>query len=118
MLSDLGEETFADLRPDWSVRRLVDRSFAAARLHRSIAFEVNDMPILLELVAQGLAIAMVPDPSLPNAFETHVARRSQRRCFAKRVNPVGSLRPSSRAARASRPHRSCGRSLICSGCRT
>ncbi len=60
-LSDLGEETFADLRPDWSVRRLVDRSFAAAGLHRSIGFEVNDMPMLLELAAQGLAIAMVPE---------------------------------------------------------
>ncbi|GGC26773.1 LysR family transcriptional regulator [Paraburkholderia caffeinilytica] len=60
-LSDLGEETFADLRPDWSVRRLVDRSFAAAGLQRSIAFEVNDIPMLLELVAEGLAIAMVPE---------------------------------------------------------
>jgi DNA-binding transcriptional LysR family regulator len=60
-LADLSAETFADLRPDWSVRRLVDRSFAAAGLQRRTGFEVNDMPMLLELAAQGLAIAMVPE---------------------------------------------------------
>ncbi|CAD6560934.1 HTH-type transcriptional regulator CynR [Paraburkholderia kirstenboschensis] len=59
-LADLCEETFADLRPEWSVRRLVDRSFAAAGLQRQISFEVNDMPMLLELAAQGLAITIVP----------------------------------------------------------
>jgi DNA-binding transcriptional LysR family regulator len=60
-LADLSEETFADLRPDWGVRRLVDRSFAAAGLQRRTGFEVNDMPMLLELAAQGLAITMVPE---------------------------------------------------------
>jgi DNA-binding transcriptional LysR family regulator len=60
-LSDLREETFADLRPEWGVRRLVDRSFATAGLQRRTSFEVNDIPMLLELVAQGLAITMVPE---------------------------------------------------------
>jgi DNA-binding transcriptional LysR family regulator len=60
-LSDLSDETFADLRPEWSVRRLVDRSFADAGLQRRTGFEVNDIPMLLELAAQGLAIAMVPE---------------------------------------------------------
>jgi DNA-binding transcriptional LysR family regulator len=60
-LADLVDETFADLRPEWSVRRLVDRSFAAAGLQRRTSFEVNDMPMLLELAAQGLAISMVPE---------------------------------------------------------
>jgi DNA-binding transcriptional LysR family regulator len=60
-LSDLGEETFADLRSEWSVRRLVDQSFAAGGLQRRTGFEVNDIPMLLELAAQGLAIAMVPE---------------------------------------------------------
>jgi DNA-binding transcriptional LysR family regulator len=60
-LSDLSEETFADLCPEWSVRRLVDRSFAAAGLQRRTGFEVNDIPMLLELAAQGLAITMVPE---------------------------------------------------------
>jgi DNA-binding transcriptional LysR family regulator len=60
-LADLVDETFADLRPEWSVRRLVDRCFAAAGLQRRTSFEVNDMPMLLELAAQGLAISMVPE---------------------------------------------------------
>jgi DNA-binding transcriptional LysR family regulator len=60
-LADLVDETFADLGPEWSVRRLVDRYFAAAGLQRQTSFEVNDMPMLLELVAQGLAISMVPE---------------------------------------------------------
>ena len=60
-LADLREETFADLRPEWSLRRLVDQSFAAAGLQRQTSFEVNDMPMLLELAAQGLAITMVPE---------------------------------------------------------
>jgi DNA-binding transcriptional LysR family regulator len=52
-LADLVDETFADLRPERSVRRLVDRCFAAAALQRRTSFEVNDMPMLLELAAQG-----------------------------------------------------------------
>lgn len=60
-LADLSEETFADLCPEWSVRRLVDQSFAAAGLQRRTGFEVNDIPMLLELAAHGLAIAMVPE---------------------------------------------------------
>lgn len=60
-LSDISDETFADLRPEWSVRRVVDRSFAAAGLRRRTAFEVNDLPMLLELAARGLAITMVPE---------------------------------------------------------
>jgi DNA-binding transcriptional LysR family regulator len=60
-LADLVDETFADLRPEWSVRRLVDRSFESAGLQRRTSFEVNDMPMLLELAAQGLAISMVPE---------------------------------------------------------
>jgi DNA-binding transcriptional LysR family regulator len=60
-LDDLIDETFADLRPEWSVRRLVDRCFATVGLQRRSSFEVNDMPMLLELAAHGLAIAMVPE---------------------------------------------------------
>jgi DNA-binding transcriptional LysR family regulator len=60
-LADLVNETFADLRPDWSVRRLIDQSFAAAGLQRRTGFEVNDMPMLLDLAAQGLAITLVPE---------------------------------------------------------
>jgi DNA-binding transcriptional LysR family regulator len=74
-LVDLVDETFADLRPEWSVRRLVDRCFTAAGLQRRISFEVNDMPMLLELAAHGLAITMVPE-------SVTAARRSDTRGLA------------------------------------
>jgi len=57
------------------VRRLVDRCFTAAGLQRRISFEVNDMPMLLELAAHGLAITMVPE-------SVTAARRSDTRGLA------------------------------------
>jgi len=55
------DETFVDLKPDWGMRRLLDRGFAALSATRTTAFEVNDVSTLLDLVAQGLGIAMVPE---------------------------------------------------------
>lgn len=60
-LGALMAETFVDLKADWSMRQLIDRSFAAAGLQRRIGFEVNDMAMLTELAAEGLAIALVPE---------------------------------------------------------
>ena len=42
------------------MRRLLDRSFAAFGAVRNTAFEVNDVSMLLDLVAQGLGVALVP----------------------------------------------------------
>jgi DNA-binding transcriptional LysR family regulator len=60
MLSLL-DETFVDLKSDWGMRRLLDRGFAALPGARTTAFEVNDISTLLDLVAQGLGIALVPE---------------------------------------------------------
>lgn len=60
MLSALKNETFVDFQSDWGARILVDQSFAAAGVTRRTAFEVNDVPMLLDLVAHGLGIALVP----------------------------------------------------------
>ena len=60
-LAGLAERTFVDLRPDWGLRRLIDRSFADLGLDRRTEFEVNDVPMLLDLVAQGLGVALVPE---------------------------------------------------------
>jgi DNA-binding transcriptional LysR family regulator len=57
----LNNETFVDLKRDWGMRRLLDRGFAALPGARTTAFEVNDVPTLLDLVAQGLGIALVPE---------------------------------------------------------
>ena len=54
-------ETMIELKADWAMRRLVDHSFARAGLQRRIGFEVNDIPMLLELAAQGLGVALVPE---------------------------------------------------------
>jgi DNA-binding transcriptional LysR family regulator len=58
-----GREPFVDFQPDWGLRMLLDQSFAAAGLHRASALEGNDVPSLLQLVARGLGIALVPRSS-------------------------------------------------------
>jgi len=60
-LADLGCEQMIELKADWAMRRLIDCSFARAGLQRRIAFEVNDISLMLELAAQGLGIALVPE---------------------------------------------------------
>lgn len=59
-LRDLGAEPFVEFPPDWGVRMAVDRAFAAAGIARKTAFEVNDVRTLLELVAHGLGVSIVP----------------------------------------------------------
>jgi DNA-binding transcriptional LysR family regulator len=60
-MAGLLSETFVDLKPDWGMRRLLDRSFGVLSATRMTAFEVNDISTLLDLVAQGLGIALVPE---------------------------------------------------------
>lgn len=74
-LSTLSGETFVEFQPDWAARELANRAFAAARVQRKISCEVNDIPTLLDLVANGLGIALIP-----RAF-------SQYRANIRLVNP-------------------------------
>jgi DNA-binding transcriptional LysR family regulator len=60
-MAGLLSETFVDLKPDWGMRRLLDRSFGVLSAMRTTAFEVNGVATLLDLVAQGLGIALVPE---------------------------------------------------------
>ncbi|MCA8930868.1 MAG: LysR family transcriptional regulator [Rhodospirillaceae bacterium] len=60
-LEALQREVFVDFEPDWGTRRLVDRSFAEAGVDRRIAFEVNDLETLLNLVNRGLGVALLPE---------------------------------------------------------
>lgn len=59
-LADVGEETIADLPPQWGVRIANDQAFADARVRRSIDYEINDISTLLEFVRGGLAVTMLP----------------------------------------------------------
>jgi DNA-binding transcriptional LysR family regulator len=60
-LEDLRDETFIDFYSGWVTRDVVDRAMAAASVERRVAFEVNDVHWLLDLVGLGLGVAVVPD---------------------------------------------------------
>jgi DNA-binding transcriptional LysR family regulator len=59
-LLDLAEEQFVDFPPDWGTRDLADRVLTAAGIERRVALEVTDVHSLLDLVACGLGVALVP----------------------------------------------------------
>jgi DNA-binding transcriptional LysR family regulator len=52
---------FVDLTSDWSTRRMIDRALADAGLARNTSCEVNEVWTLLELVEQGLGVAIIPE---------------------------------------------------------
>ena len=57
---DLREEVFVDFHPDWGPRRVTDAAFAMLGVRRTVALEVNDVHSLLDLVGEGLGVAVVP----------------------------------------------------------
>ncbi|MBC6461756.1 LysR family transcriptional regulator [Actinomadura sp. HBU206391] len=59
-LAELADETFIGFPPEWGGRMTIDAAFAAAGLERRLMFEVGDGPLLLDLVAEGLGVALVP----------------------------------------------------------
>jgi DNA-binding transcriptional LysR family regulator len=60
-LDEAVTQPFIDLTSDWSARRMVDRALEDAGLARSIRCEVNEVWTLLELVEQGLGVAIIPE---------------------------------------------------------
>ena len=60
-LAEAVTEPFIDLTSDWSARRIVDRALTQAGLARSTRCEVNEVWTLLELVEQGLGVAIIPE---------------------------------------------------------
>ncbi|MCU1509398.1 MAG: Hca operon transcriptional activator [Glaciihabitans sp.] len=59
---DLEGATFIDFGDSWAARILNDETFATRGLQRQVAFAVNDVHTLLDLVQRGLGIALVPRP--------------------------------------------------------
>lgn len=59
-LALIAGESFVDFEGQWGLRVLVDRAFGMAQLDRRIAFELNDVPTMLDLVRHGLGVAVVP----------------------------------------------------------
>ena len=60
-LAAFRDDDFVDFEPAWGTRQLVDRGFAEVGVERHTAFEVSDLETLLDLVAHGLGIALVPE---------------------------------------------------------
>jgi DNA-binding transcriptional LysR family regulator len=60
-LREVRDEPFVDFYPSWVTRDLVDQAMAAVRVDRRVAFEVNDVHWLLDLVGHGLGVAVVPE---------------------------------------------------------
>ncbi|WP_405719344.1 LysR family transcriptional regulator [Streptomyces sp. NBC_00046] len=80
---ELPGESFIDFRPDWGPRRAADAAFAGARTRRTVKLEVNDVHSLLELVHEGLGVALVPH---------HFSRKPEARGLVT-VELEGPLRP-------------------------
>lgn len=57
---DLRNEVFVDFHPDWGPRRVTDAAFAMLGIRRTVTLEVNDVHSLLDLVGEGLGVAVVP----------------------------------------------------------
>jgi DNA-binding transcriptional LysR family regulator len=119
-LAALRDETLVDLPVGWGTRMAVDRSFAAAGVSRTIAYEVNDTATMVEFIREGLAvgllprsfveatgdIAFVPVRAHPPPFETAIAIPANRRLSAATRALLATIerhrRNESRRARAPR----------------
>jgi DNA-binding transcriptional LysR family regulator len=64
-LADLRDEPFVDGHPAWGIRMSSDRAFRDAGIERHVAFAVNDMPTVLDLVAHNLGVALLPRSLVP-----------------------------------------------------
>ena len=60
-LSAFSNDTFVDFEPSWGTRQLVDRGFVGAGIERHTLSRSAIYDTLLDLVARGLGIALVPE---------------------------------------------------------
>lgn len=71
-LEDLAAETFVDFPASSPGRTQSDRAFAAAGLSRSVAFDVMSTDVMLDLVAQNLAVALLAPGVVADSRELSV----------------------------------------------
>lgn len=65
VLADLADDVFVDFEAGGPGRAQSDSAFAEAGLERDVAFEAADTRLMLDLVAAGLAIALLPAGAVP-----------------------------------------------------
>jgi len=63
-LIDLADRSFVEYRADSSLRASVDSACQAAGLQRRVVCEVDAMPDLVELVAQGVGVSLLPQAAI------------------------------------------------------
>ncbi|BDA63316.1 LysR family transcriptional regulator [Actinomyces capricornis] len=68
-LDDLAEEKFVDFPAGTPGRMPSDLAFQAAGLHRDVAFEVMSTRLILDLVRQGLVVALLSPAVVPTNSE-------------------------------------------------
>ena len=62
-LKDLATERFIDMNTGWTSRQLTDRAFGQAGMKREIVCELDDVLLLLQMVEEGLGVAIIPGVS-------------------------------------------------------
>ena len=60
-LRELIDFSFIDFDIGWGTRPLIDRAFGQAGLQRRTDFDVTDLETIIDLVGQGLGIALMPE---------------------------------------------------------
>jgi DNA-binding transcriptional LysR family regulator len=63
-LSDLADRDFVEYRSDSSLRVSIDQACEAAGLQRRLACEVDTIPDLVDLVALGLGVSLLPPAAI------------------------------------------------------
>jgi DNA-binding transcriptional LysR family regulator len=59
-VEEIADEPFVDMHVGWAARAATDRTFESAGLRRRTVCEVNDIPLLVSLVEQGLGVTIIP----------------------------------------------------------
>lgn len=62
-LKDLAGERFIDMNQGWASRQLTDRAFGQAGIKRDIVCELDDVLLLMQMVEEGLGVAIIPGVS-------------------------------------------------------
>ncbi|KPI13409.1 transcriptional regulator, LysR family [Actinobacteria bacterium OK074] len=100
--AELAGEAFVDLHPDWGPRRTTDAVFAEAGVRRTVPLEVNDVHSLLELVHDGLGIAVVPRHFAHKREAADLAALDLKDCRERLYETVALLPPEDATSPAAR----------------
>jgi DNA-binding transcriptional LysR family regulator len=66
-LAELGDRDFVEYRPDSSLRASIEAACKSAGLRRRVLCEADTIPDLVELVAHGLGVALLPPLAVQRA---------------------------------------------------